>query len=156
VSSFNGKPTASNPGTKCWSSEASIHDHISRVFTTSKVLSNSGHNIDPSYYSKALKQTKSKNMSGMEFVPVILCLFFPGVAANWFAAQARQATNEEAPRNSGAEFALPTTARSPNDDVSHQRTLASSTDSAVFHLSLEEEDTPCANPQRDQRESQRE
>jgi hypothetical protein len=97
-------------------------------------------------------------MSGMELVPVIFCLLFPGVADNWLAAQARQTTKEEeAPRNACAEFALPTTARSPNDDVSQQRTLSSSTDSAVFHLSLEDaEDTPRANPQRDQRESQRE
>jgi hypothetical protein len=96
-------------------------------------------------------------MSGMEVVPVILCLLFPGVAANWFAEQSRQATKEEAPPNAVAEFALPTTAQSPNNHVSHQRVLSYSTDSAVFHLSLEDgQDTPRADPQRDQRESRRE
>jgi hypothetical protein len=81
-------------------------------------------------------------MSGMEVVPVILCLLFPGVAANWFAAQSRQATKkEEAPRNAGAEIVLPTTARSPNDATT-QQTAPTSTNSAVFHLSLADTDDP--------------
>lgn len=81
-------------------------------------------------------------MSGMEVVPVILCLLFPGVAANWFAAQSRQATKEEAPQNTGAEIVLHTTAtRSPSDNVS-QRTPPTSTNRAVFHLSLEDTDDP--------------
>jgi hypothetical protein len=81
-------------------------------------------------------------MSGMELVPVVLCLLFPGVAANWFATQSRQATKEEAPRSAGAEIVLSTTARSPSDDVSQQTPPTSTTNSAVFHLSLEDEDDP--------------
>lgn len=74
-------------------------------------------------------------MNGMEVVP-ILCLLFPGVAASWFAAQSRQAAKEE-PRNVGAEIVLPTTARSPNDDIS-QRMMSPTSTNAVVHLSLED------------------
>jgi hypothetical protein len=82
-------------------------------------------------------------MSGMEVVPVILCLLFPGVAANWFADQSRQATKKEAPPSSaGVEIVLSTTARSPRSDAVSQQTPPTSTTSAVFHLSLEDADDP--------------